>query len=166
MVNLVKILSTEWDNFHRRVVKFLRFGQSDVQTCLEAAPYGVDANPIKDMVAIYATSVSREEKIILGYINKKQIAAPGEHRLFSTDSSGEVQTFLWLQNDGTLQLGGEEDHAVRYQPLYEELQNFKNLVGAELSKAAAGIAAAGGSYTPGELTLDISKAKIDNIKTP
>lgn len=166
MVNIVKVISSEIDKLNRRVVKYLRLGKDDVQSSLTAAPYGVDANPIKDMVAIYATSTSKEEKVIIGYINKNQLAEAGEHRIFSTDDNGVLQTFIWLKKDGNILLGGEADNAVRYAALNTELQAAIADINTNLGLIATGIAAAGGSYSPQNLSLDISGAKIDTIKTP
>ena len=53
-MNLVKVISSEIDNTKRRIVKFLRYGKSDVQTSFEAMPFGIDSSPTKDMIAIYA----------------------------------------------------------------------------------------------------------------
>lgn len=164
-MNAVKIISTELDNLARRLVKFLRFGRDDVQTSLQAGPYGTDSNPIKDMVAIYSETQEKGKTIIVGYINRNQMADAGENRIFSTDSSGNVKTFIWLKNDGTMLVGGDTDNMVRYIPLDSGLQALKDLIQTELTKIATGIAGAGGSYTPGTLSVDISGAKINEIKT-
>lgn len=165
MVSLVKIISTALDKAKRRLPKFLRLGKSDVQTAFEAAPFGVDANPIADMIAVYAPSSLRGKTVIIGYINKNQIAAPGEHRIYSTNEAGELQTFIWLKADGQVQMGGNNDHLMRYSPLDTELQSFKTAIQAELTKIATGITGAGGTYTPGTLEIDISPAKINEIET-
>ncbi len=71
-MDLVKIISTEIDNLKRRVVKFFRMGKSDVRTSLEANAYGIDSNPIKDMIAIYSDTSLNGKTVILGYINTKR----------------------------------------------------------------------------------------------
>lgn len=166
MLALTKIISTEFDNLKRLVAKFRRFGLSDVQTSIEAGPYGMDSNPIADMIAVYAPTSQVGETVIVGYINKNRLAEIGENRLFSTDAQGNLKTFLWLKNDGTIQLGGTADNVVRFAPLNNELQDLASFINGELQSIAAGITSAGGSYTPGTLQIDISDAKVEQIKTP
>jgi hypothetical protein len=165
MLSIVKVISTDYDNFKKRVVKLLRFGRNDIQTALEVAPAGIDANPIKDMVAIYGGTNEQGKKILLGYLNKKQMAAPGEVRTFSTDANGNVKFYTWIKNDGTYLLNGNIDNLVRYEKLNIALQDEVNKINVQLNLIAAGIIAAGGTYTPTPITLDISQSKIDEIKT-
>lgn len=165
-MNLVKTISTELDILARRLVKVLRYGRSDVQTPVQAGPYGTDSNPIEGMVAVYAETREKGKNVIVGYLNRNQAAAPGEYRVFSTDENGAVKTFIWLKADGIMQLAGNADNAVRFAPMNTGLQNFKDAIQAELTKIATGISGAGGSYTPGTLDVDVSGAKIDKIKTP
>jgi hypothetical protein len=165
MLSTANVNSTSFDILKRRLVKALRFGKSDTQTPLEVAPYGTDANPIKGMVAIYGSTQVQGQNVVIGYINKEQLAAVGEHRIYSTDSDGGLKFFVWLKNDGTCELGGDADNAVRYSPLSSELTTFKNAIQAELVKIQTAITSVGGVYTPGTLTIDISNSKIDEIKT-
>jgi len=173
-MNLVKVLSTSIDDFSRRVVKFLRLGKSDVQTALEAAPYGVDSNPVADMVAVYAPTGEKGKTVIVGYINKLQLSAPGETRLYSTDANGELQTFLWLKADGTMELAGNTDNMVRYSELetaFNQLKSdFNTFVTTYNSHVHTGVTTGGGSSgtTPATGTsssADITPAKIEQIKT-
>lgn len=165
MLNLVKILSASTDDLQRRVVKFLRYGKSDIQTAVEAAPFGTDANPIKDMVAIYAPTGEKGKQVIIGYLNKNQLSEPGEHRIFSTDANGEEKFYIWLRNNGNCEIGGDQYNAVRYQPLDEGLQNLVTSLQLELGKIQTSITSLGGTYTPGTLQLNIEDSKIDKIKT-
>lgn len=166
MLSTSKLNSTSFDNLARRVVKLLRFGKNDVQSPIEAAPYGHDSNPIKDMIAIYGTTQRQGDTVVVGYINVNQLAEVGENRLYSTNANGDLQTYVWLKNNGDILLGGDADNAVRYSPLNNELSSFKTQVQAELAKIQIAIAGVGGVYTPGTLSLDISQAKTDKIKTP
>lgn len=165
MITLTKIVSTSIDNINRRIVKFLRFGKSDVQTSFESMPYGIDSNPVKDLIAIYAPTSEKGKTVIIGYINKNQLADVGEIRLFSTDTDGAEKFYVFLKNDGTIEIGGTVDNAVRYQKLDDGLQNFKTQIQTELGKIQTGIIAGGGAYTPATLSLNISNAKIDEVKT-
>jgi hypothetical protein len=164
-MNLVKVYSTSVDSVKRRIVKFLRFGKSDVQTSMQAAPYGIDHNPIKDMIAIYGETAKNGDTVIVGYINKNAKAAEGELRLFSTDANGNEQTFIWLTSTGVLQLGGNADNVVKYTPLNSGLAAFQAQIQAQLVLIATGIASAGGTYTPGTLNINISSSKVTNLKT-
>lgn len=165
MLSFTRLNDSTFNSVKNRILKVLRMGKNDVQTSFEAAPYGVDSNPIKDMEAIYGKTTKAGKTVILGYINKNQLAAVGENRIYSTDSNGNLKFYVWLKNDGTCELGGDADNGVRYSPLNSELTAFKNALQAELTLIQAGIASAGGSYSPSTLSLDISQAKIDEIKT-
>jgi hypothetical protein len=165
MLAISKLNSTSFDNLQRRIVKVLRFGQNDVQSPIESAPYGHDANPVKDMVAVYGETREQGKTVIVGYINVNQLAEVGENRLYSTNSQGQLQTYIWLKANGDILLGGDADNSVRYSPLSSELTAFKNSLQTELVKIQTGLSGVGGVYTPGTLTIDISQAKIEEIKT-
>ena len=161
----IKVILSNIDNLGRRLVKAYRYGNIDVQTPLQASPCGVDSAPIKDMVAVYSKTDNDDTNVLLGYFNKNLLAQEGEVRLFSTDSQGSLKTFIWLKNDGNIQLGGDADNAVRYSKLNIGLQQFKTDMQVELVKIAAGIVAGGGTYTPATLNIDVSASKINTIKT-
>lgn len=164
-MNLVKVLSTEFDNFQRRVIKFLRYGKSDIQTAQEITPFGIDSNPLKDMIAVYGQTGENGKTVILGYVNKNQIAEIGETRIFSQTENGADSFYIHLKNDETLEIGGTAHNLVRYTPLNTALQQQVNAINVELGKIAAGIATGGGAYTPQPISLNISDAKIEEIKT-
>ena len=164
MNTLAKIISTTTDNAKRRILKFLRQG-NDAQTGYESAPFGIDGVPFKDMVAIHATTQRKGESVILGYINKNQLAAVGELHLYSTNAQGVEQFRIKIKNNNTCELGGNADNSVRYTPLNQGAQDFKDLLAAEFVKIQMSIAQVGGVYTPGTLTFDISNSKINEIKT-
>lgn len=161
---LVKIISSEFDKAKRLIVKHLGFGKSDVKTSISSAPYGVDANPIKDMIGIYMETEEKGRTVLVGYMNKNSLAAPGEVRFFSTDASGTLKSFVWLKNDGTVHLNGDTDNLVKHSALNTALQAQVNLINVELGKIATGIAAGGGAYTPAPISLNISTAKVNNAK--
>lgn len=68
--------------------------------------------------------------------------------------------------DNEIQLQGSAHNLVKHTPLDTALQTFKTALTVELGLIAAGIAAGGGSYTPGVLTIDISGAKVNELKCP
>lgn len=174
MNNFVKVISTEIDTLKRRIIKVLRFGKSDVQTAIECSPYGVDSNPIKDMVAIYSPTSEKGEVAIIGYINKNQKAEIGELRLFSTDANGVEKFYLWLKNDETIELGGNSNFAVKFNELKTEFNALKtdynnhineyNLhthLGVTVGSGATGITTPSTNVN----TSNIDNAKNDKIKT-
>src|SRR5687767_2696330 len=107
MLQLIKIISTELDKVNRRVAKFLRYGKNDTQTALQAGPYGVDSNPIRDMIAVYAPTSEKGDTVVIGYINKNQLAEPGEYRIFSTNVDGQVQASVHLKANGVIVITGQ-----------------------------------------------------------
>lgn len=175
-MNIVKVISTELNDLSQRFIKYLRFGRNDVQTSVEAMPYGTDANPIKDMVAIYAETGEKGETVILGYLNKSQLAAVGEHRIFSTDSGGVISTFIHLKNDGTMEVGGGSDFMVRYSALQTEFDEMKGKLNDHIanwntfanayvagSPSVVGLPPTAAAST--ESSADITLSKIPEIKT-
>jgi hypothetical protein len=164
-MKILKVANTSFDSLKRLVVKAWN-GKSDARTAIEASSYGIDSNPVKDMVAIYAKTELDGNEYIIGYLNKNRLAAIGETRLFSTDTNGALKAFIWLKSDGTMQLGGSVHNAVRYTPLNSGLQSEVSLINAELVKIAAAInAIVPGSYIPAPISLNITASKINEIKT-
>lgn len=165
-MNLVTVISTELKAAKTRLIKVLRYGKRDVQTPREIAPYGVDSSPIKDMVALYAPTSDISAPVIVGYINKNQKAGVGEFRTFATDANGTEKFYTWMKADGTMEIGGNIDYAVRYLKLDMALQAEVIKINTELGKIATAIAALGGAYTVAPVTIDISAAQIKEIRTP
>ena len=164
-MNTAKVNDSKFDKLKRRIVKFLRFGKSDVLEAVEVSPYGTDSVPVKNVIAV-CSETSTGKPVVIGYLNVERKADVGEHRIYSTDSNGGEKFYVWLKNDGTCEIGSNADNAVRYSKLNDELTAFKNLLQAELTLIQTGIASAGGSYSPSTLQLDISPAKINEIKVP
>lgn len=164
-ISIVSVISSSIVSLVR-TIKFRRFGLSDIQETEEIGPANTDSVPIKGMVAIYADTSSQGQPVIIGYINKNQLAEPGEHRIYSTDSNGTVKTFIWLKSDGKIQLGGNADNGVRWSPLDQFTSELNQFLTIEMAKIAAGIATGGGSYTPGTANFNVNDAKINEILTP
>ena len=174
MLNITKVISTSFDDLQRRFIKVLRKGKSDVQTPIEASPFGIDSNPIKDMIAVYGQTEEKGKTVIIGYIDKNKLAASGETRLYSIDNNGNLKTYVWLKNDGTMEIGGNTKHMVRYEELQTAFNQLKQDLNTFItifnSHTHTGVTIGGGSTstttTPGtSSSADISPAKIDNIKT-
>lgn len=147
-------------------LRILKVDQWGAKTVQEISSFGDDGNPVANMTAVYADTAESGEPVIIGYINENQLAGVGEKRIYSLKSDGTLSTFIWLKDDGTMQLGGIVDNAVRHAALDVALQAQVVKINAELVKIATGIAGAGGAYTPAPISIDTSAAKIDEIKTP
>lgn len=172
-MNLVKIYSTVIDSLKRRIPKFLRYGLRDVQTAQVVAPWGIDSHPIKNAIAAFSETSDKGSPIILGYINvSKKVevgtedhAAIGELRLYSTNAAGEQKIYLWLKNDGTMELGGSTRNVVKYQELDAGLQQMATDINVELTKISVVLnGLVPGSYTPVPIVPEISSAKSNNVK--
>jgi len=172
MVKISKILSSSLKS-GRRILKILGLGKEDIQTSYESMPYGLDSVPIKDMIAIQMESSERGKTVVVGYINTKQVADVGELKIYATNSQGVEQGSVHLKKTGevvasgtTIQLNGNIDNVVKFIPLDAGLQAEVALINAELVKIATGITAAGGSYVPTPITVNIVGAKVATVKVP
>lgn len=146
----------------KRILKVLQFG---TKTANESMPFGYDAQPIKEMTAIYADTSNNGENVIIGYINKNQIAKAGEVRLYSLDENNALKSFLWLKNDGTLELNGNTYTAVRFEPLQSGINAKDNLINIELGKIATVLnSLAPGSYVVSPISTNITTAKSEDVK--
>ncbi len=125
MLNASKVISTALKDA-KRFVKILRFGRDDVQDIREAMPFGYDGNPHKDMVAIYGATSEKGKPVIIGYINKNQIADIGETRIYSTNETGDEKIYLHLKNDGSAEFGGDTDFMVRFNKLKDGYDALKS----------------------------------------
>jgi len=178
MISLTKHLQATIEA-GKRIIQVIRFGKSDVQTAFESAPFGFDSQAPKDLRAIYARSSNKTEKVVLGYINKNQLAEIGESRIFSIDSDGQVVMSLLLKNDGTAEFGGDSDFMVRFNELKDGFDELKGDVNAfvidynahtHITTATVGPSAVPGIIAPttslaDPSIADISGAKISEIKT-
>lgn len=176
MINLVKVISTEIAKA-RRIIKVLRLGKSDVQTAHQVSPFGTDSNPIPNLRAIYMKSGTKGDTFVVGYINVQQIMDTGEHRIFSTDEDGNLSIDIRLRNDGTMEIGGDDDNMVRFSKLKDAYDQLKSDFDTHVAiynthiHPFIGLAAGVPGFTTSPTTTDsasigdISGAKIDNIKT-
>lgn len=172
-MNLVKVFSSNTNDLKQRLIKVLRMGKRDVQTSIQATPYGVDSNPVKDMVAVYSKTETDGSTVIVGYLNKNSIAAVGEFRVFSTDANGVEKFYTWLKNDGTIEIGGNQNFAVKFNELKTEFNKLKQSHNDLLTEykmhvhTGGTISGSTGTTTSTLLanTSNISNAKNDKIKT-
>lgn len=171
MVIYTKFISSEINDDKERIIKVLRLGKDDVQTTSESMPFGVDSNPVKDLIAVYAKSSANGENVIIGYLNQNQKAKEGEIRIFSTDNDGVEKTYLYLKNNGTIEIAGDADNMVRFSKLkegFDQLKSdFNNFVTAFNSHQHPETGATTAPPTsPGSSSnASIDDSKIDEIKT-
>jgi glutamate/tyrosine decarboxylase-like PLP-dependent enzyme len=144
----------------KRILKVQEYG---VKTAKVASNYGDDSQPLKNMTAIYSPTAVNSEPVIIGYINTNQVAQEGEKRIFSQSLDGSLSFAIHLKTDGTCEIGGAVDNAVRFNALQSSLASSDTLLNAELAKIATAI---GGAYTFTPVNTNISSSKIDQIKTP
>lgn len=174
MIWVTKTISTEIDKLKRLIQKVVRLGKDDIQTAPVAAPYGIDSNAVKDMVAIYAESSVKGENVIIGYLNTNCKAEVGGMRIFSTDATGSETFYVYLRSTNNLELGGNSRHLARFEELqtaFNELNNkFNALVTAYNGHTHPYInvlapATTSPTATVGQPSVaNIAPAKIDNIK--
>ena len=126
MIQLVKIISTRIDSANRRLVKFFRFGKDDVQEVLNASASGDDSPPTENMRGIYVQTSQVGTPVLVGYINDKQTAKPGEKRIFATDQNGNVLLHFYMKNDSTIELGGTGNYAVKFNELEAQFNELNS----------------------------------------
>lgn len=160
MITYSKIKSSVIEN-GKRILKVLQFG---TKTAKECAPFGFDSAPPENMTAIFAETSNAGESVVIGYINKNQLAEPGESRIYSIDSTGAVKAYLFARNTGLLELNGNDYFATRFDPLNNALLEQQTKINAELSKIVASISALGGTYINLPLTTTFESAKSETIK--
>lgn len=147
--------------------KSLKVFQFGVKTADLVSDFGDDSSPLKDMIAIYSDTSETGESVIIGYLNKNQISNPGEKRIFSLKEDGSLSTSIHLKNDETLEIAGSINNAVTYSPLNIALQKQVLALNAELVKIAGVLnTLAPASYIATPVSIDISGAKVDNVKLP
>lgn len=166
MISLTKYFSNIIDGTGSRIMKV--FGINGAGTADHVQPFGMDSCPVQGMDAIYADTANDELPVIIGYINVNQLAAEGEVRHYSMkrneDGTYSQAFYTWIKRDGTYEIGGVADNLTRYAALNAAHQAWITKMEGQLTAIAAAIAVAGGSYTPGDISLDISAAKINEIK--
>ena len=161
MIWLTTTLSTAVDSMNRLIQKVRRLGKYDIQTAPIAAPYGVDSNPIEGMMAIFAETSMKGDQVIIGYVNKNAIAEVGGLRLFSTNSAGAEQFYVYLRASNNLELGGDARHLARFEELETAFNELKSAYNSHTHLSTA--TGTPTSTTSAASSADISACKIDNI---
>ena len=144
--------------------RFLKVSQFGTKTAKESYPFGFDSSPIANMTAIYSDTSNAGEAVIIGYINKNQVAGPGESRIFSVDGAGVVQAYIFAKSNGNLELNGSENSIAMWDPLDQDLQAQKIAINAELQKISAAVGLLGGSYIVSPINTTFEAAKSQKVK--
>jgi hypothetical protein len=163
MASTLSKIKEVFSNKSFRMFKVLEYG---AKTANESSPFGVDSHPVNDTTAVMIKTDTISKSVILGFLQKNRKAEKGEIRFYSTDEDGNEKTFLWLRNDGTIEIAGDSDNAVKFIPLDSALQNMVGQINSQLTAIASGITSAGGAYVPTNITLDISASKVNEVKLP
>lgn len=177
MISIVKIISSTTDSMNRRIAKFLRLGNSDVQERPIASPFGFDFVPPKNTVAVYAKTMDEGKPVIIGFIHKNAFPSlkSGESRIFSIDSNDNIAAYINALNTGILELNGNSDFLVRYNELkagFDELRSDVNSLIADYNgHIHPGVQPGGGvsgsiPVTLGPSSASIVTSKINSIKCP
>jgi hypothetical protein len=162
MITFSKFDSATINALGKRIIKI--FSISGAKTASDCVPFGIDTNPIKGMTAIHATTSNDSESVVIGYIDNNKLAQSGEIRLYSKDAQGVEKTFLWLKNNGTLEMNGNQYTTVRFEPLKTGLDNSVNLLNIELTKIQTAIQTLGGAYPRADVAINIDNAKSETVK--
>ncbi len=161
MIRKVKTISTRVNNLGQRLQKFLGLGLKDVQEVPVAAPFGIDSNAVKDMIAVYSPTLIKGEAVIIGYINKNALAEVGGLRMFSTNAQGAEQFYVYLRANGKIEIGGVANHLTRFEALEAAIAALEIALNAHTHPGNLGYPT-GPPIVP--FQIDISAAKTDDIK--
>jgi hypothetical protein len=142
---------------------------------VQALPPGIDAAPLEEDQGISIIIDKANRSVNIGVYPDAQ-AEPGEVRIYSRDSGGSIQALLYFKTDGTIEINGTDDFAVRFSKLKEvvdELQGdvtdlktaFSTWVVAPNDGGAA-LKASAATWFGTPLTKNIDDAKVETVKLP
>ncbi len=159
-----------------RILKALRRIKSrfsgDSHESVQVAPFGDDSCPPKGIKGVKARTSTDALQVVLGYFNRNNKSGTGEKRLFSVKENGEEGFYIYFKKDGTCELGGTVDFAVRYNELKTGFDQLKSDYNALVDQYNAHVHTVSGSTTlvttsqGTKSEADISNSKIAQIKTP
>lgn len=149
----------------------------EIITALRFSPPGEDGAPLPGDMGFFVRDNSLNGRVLVGVIDKNNEpqATAGERRLYARDQDGNIVSFVWLKSDGTLELNGNADFAVRFNELktaFDALKtSFNNLVTNYNLHAHTGVQTGAGTSAgpnvPGfQTTADIDPAKVSEVKLP
>ena len=152
-------------------IKVLRYGKSDVQTCDNVAPHGIDSKPVKNDLAIYAKTRNNEQSVCLGYLKNFSQTKEGETRIYATNAEGTEVFSVLFKQDGTCEFGGNSDYFVRFNELktgFDQLKDDVNSLISSFNAHTHPTAATGPpsppTAVPSEIPVTPTAASIDSSK--
>ena len=165
---LTQIVSSLVDK-GKRIIKLMRM--SDCVEVSESMPFGVDSQPLPNMIAIYSQTKVKGANVVLGYINVNQLVDIGETRLFSADKNNTIKYNVKLSNDSNLYLGVSTDfityadNLVKANETIADLQAMITQMNTNLTLIATGMnAIMPDSYVPQPVIQDFTNIIATNIK--
>jgi hypothetical protein len=141
------------------------------------APFGFDSVGVQNMQCVFSDTSNNRYPIIVGWLNTSVVAQEGESRMYATNSGGSVVGYVYLKNNGELNLLGDSNWAVKYTELatqFNELKGKFNDLVASYNQHMHPTAAPGAPSTPTPVpsifpatpsTADITQSKNTRIKT-
>lgn len=154
-------VTTNRDGTNQRVMLQVQMSNpDDIQTVEYVNLPGQDENPINGS-RVYIIEVGSSYKIGIAVDDGVDPwGDPGEKRVYSTDDSGAIQAFINLLKTGIIEVNGNVDFAVRFDALEARMQILVTAINAAFATKINGSGAAGG------LVLDLSSAKVAEVKLP
>jgi hypothetical protein len=137
LITLTKIISNIVEA-KNRIVKVLGYGKTDIRNAKQVTPFGIDSNPLKDMIAVYSPTSNDSERVVLGYLSASELFAhAGEIRIFSTDANATEKAHVWCRNTGDINIGGtgssdNPNHLVRWEDLNTQLVNLRQQINLDI----------------------------------
>jgi hypothetical protein len=168
-----KILSTTTET-GIRIIKVLGIGKN-VKTVYNSQPFGIDSTPKKNFKGVVIDTASTGESVLIGLLNQEVKTEEGEIRLYSIKANDTESFYVYLKKDGTCEIGGNTNFAVKYNELKAEYDKTK-LYLSTLKTATQSALVAIDALIPGtsaafiatmttQVLGDFSLAKNDKIKT-
>jgi hypothetical protein len=167
---LLKITGTSLNKLKQLVIKGWG-GAASTLTAEEYSPFGTDSRPPTGMIAVYLRTEVDGSEAIIGYLHRDRLAEVGEHRIYSTNADGTLQTYIWLKADGTILLGGTDNFAVKFNELKTEFNKLKTsfndlvtLYNAHTHVTSCGAGAGSATAPPLISRGSANTSNIDNVK--
>lgn len=126
--------------------------------------FGEDSHPLKGMTALMMDTQADGESVIVGFLDVEKVTALGEKRIFSLKENGDLSSFIWLKNDGTIEFNGNKNTLVKYTELKQKCDALESFINNELLKIQTAISGLGGAYAPAQANFDISSSEAVNLK--
>lgn len=137
------------------------------------APFGFDSVGVQNMQCVFSDTSNNRYPIIVGWLNTSVVAQEGESRMYATDSNGGVVGYVYLKNNGELNLLGDSNWAVKYTEMATAINEMQTKLNALVTLFNAHVhttVTSLGTPTPPAVsasssTADITQSKNERIKT-